>query len=184
MDVLEAPQDLVGEVLDELFLQGSRRQQAVQVCALELGDKINILQGRQENVVQRDQILVAQVLEQLEFSVCSLCKHRRQEGLHDFLHGDVLARQLVDCQAHKSKRTHAHRVEVGVAAGDFEHGAEDLCSGELSQGAHRGDNEAVSGLFWLAVVCCEIPPEGGIAKGRKGKTEEEPKRKKVVGWKC
>lgn len=82
------------------------------------------------------------MLEQLEFSVCSLRKHRRAEWLHDLLYRDGLAGQLVfrrtfRCQRvlllspsqpsitqvigsgssipDQSKGTHAHRLQVRVS---------------------------------------------------------------------
>lgn len=40
-------------------------------------------------------VLVLEVLEQLEFSVCPLCKHGSAEGLHDLLDCDRLPSELI-----------------------------------------------------------------------------------------
>lgn len=57
--VFEPPEDLVQEVLHELFLQRSSLQQPVQVCALQLCDEVNVFQGRKEDVLQANQVLVS-----------------------------------------------------------------------------------------------------------------------------
>lgn len=50
VDVLEAAKNLVQEVLDELLLQWPRGEEAVQVSAEELRDKVDVLEGRDEDV--------------------------------------------------------------------------------------------------------------------------------------
>ena len=76
-------------------------------------------------------ILVTKVLEELQLSVCPLRKYWRAEGLHNFLDGDSLARQLIlggasadlsvlslDCFRNflpdETKGSHAHRLQVCV----------------------------------------------------------------------
>jgi len=44
-------------------------------------------------------ILVLQVLQELQFAICSLGEDWRAEGLHDLLDGDILAGQLVSGRA-------------------------------------------------------------------------------------
>lgn len=39
---METHQDLVEEVLNELLLQGAAGEQSVEVCAEQLGDKVNV----------------------------------------------------------------------------------------------------------------------------------------------
>lgn len=134
--VLQASEDLVQEVLHELLFQGPRLQEAVEVRALELGDEVDVLERRKEDVLETDEVFVAQVLEQLELAVCALGEHRGGERLHDFLDGDGLARVGVGGGADEAEGAHADRVEVGVAVCDFEHGAEDLRSDELFLGCH------------------------------------------------
>ena len=58
------------------------------------GDK-HVLKGRDEDVTQRDDILVPQVLEQLQLSVRSLGQNRGAERLHDLLDGDILSSELI-----------------------------------------------------------------------------------------
>ena len=43
-------------------------------------------------------ILMLEVLEQLQFSICSLRKYGSAERLHDFLHGHGLSSELVFCR--------------------------------------------------------------------------------------
>jgi len=43
-------------------------------------------------------IFVTKMLEELEFSICSLRENRGRERLHDFLDGDRLTCQLVLCR--------------------------------------------------------------------------------------
>lgn len=43
-------QDLVQKVLDKLLFEGPRGEQSVQVCPEELCDKVNVLQGTDEDV--------------------------------------------------------------------------------------------------------------------------------------
>lgn len=50
VNILEAAENLVEEVLDELLLQWSRREETVEVGAQELGDKVDVLEGRDEDV--------------------------------------------------------------------------------------------------------------------------------------
>ena len=54
--VLESAQDLVEEVLYELFLERPRREEAVEVGAEELGDEVDVLEGGDEDVAERDDL--------------------------------------------------------------------------------------------------------------------------------
>lgn len=58
------------------------------------GDK-HVLKGRDEDVTERDDVLVPQVLKQLQLSVCSLGQDRGAERLHDLLDGDILSSELI-----------------------------------------------------------------------------------------
>jgi hypothetical protein len=100
-----AHQNLVEKVLNELLFQRSRGQQAVQVRPEQLGDKVDVCAGRRsvrlrcpgksgvtfeggdEDVREGDDVLVADVLEQLELAVGALGEDRGREGLHDLAAG-------------------------------------------------------------------------------------------------
>lgn len=56
---------------------------------------IHVLKRRNEDVAKRDDVLVPQVLEQLQLSVCSLGQDRGAERLHDLLDGDILSSELI-----------------------------------------------------------------------------------------
>lgn len=75
-------------------------------------------------------ILVSQVLEQLQLTVCALGEDRRAEGLHDLLDGHRLAGQLVLCGT-------AGRVSLGAAMEEAwrGHGAASLLP-DQPEGAH------------------------------------------------
>ena len=63
----------------------------------------------------RTNILVLQVLQQLQLSVCPLGKHRCAEGLHDLLDGDILVGELVSGRAateNQSVGDHGGRLKV------------------------------------------------------------------------
>lgn len=77
MDVFKATQDLIKEVLNELLLQRTRSEQSIEISAQQLGHKVYILQWRNENVAQRDEVFVAEMLEQFELSIGALGQHRR-----------------------------------------------------------------------------------------------------------
>ena len=108
-----AHHDLVEKVLDELLLQRPRSEKPVQIRPEELGDKVaahplasrcavaaerihsHVLERGDEDVAERDDVLVLQVLQQLQLSICPLREHRCAEGLHDLLDGDILVGELV-----------------------------------------------------------------------------------------
>lgn len=90
---------------------------------------------RNEDVRERDNIFMAQMLEELEFAVRALRQDGGTEGLHDFLHSHFLARQLICCTAYKAESTHSHGLELGVPSGDLEIRAKYLDSNEV---VHRG----------------------------------------------
>jgi hypothetical protein len=54
--VLQAAQDLVEEVLDELLLQRPRGQEAVQVGAEEFGDEVDVFEGGDEDIRKGDDL--------------------------------------------------------------------------------------------------------------------------------
>ena len=56
VDVLQSTEDLVQEVLDELLLQWSGRQETVQVGTEELRDEVDVLEGGDEDVAERDDL--------------------------------------------------------------------------------------------------------------------------------
>lgn len=68
----ETHENLVKEVLDELLLERSTRQETMQVGTEELGDKVDVLERGNENVGERDDVFVLDVLEELELSVGAL----------------------------------------------------------------------------------------------------------------
>lgn len=121
-------ENLVEEVLDKLLLERSRGEQTVEISAEEFGDEVaigvsvrwrgsweslHVLERRNEDVAQADNllllgpaarvrgnthILVPQMLQELQFSVCALRQNRSAEGLHDLLDGNGLAGELVLCR--------------------------------------------------------------------------------------
>lgn len=86
----------------------------MQIGAKKLCDEIDVLEGRDEDIAKRDDIFVSEMLEQLQLTVRPLSEHRRAEGLHDLLDGDILVGELVSRRADKTKRSHAHGLEVRV----------------------------------------------------------------------
>lgn len=56
---------------------------------------LHVLERRNEDVAQRNDILVSEVLEELELTVCALGQDGGAEGLHDLLDGDILVCQLI-----------------------------------------------------------------------------------------
>lgn len=65
-------EDLVQEVLDELLFERPARQETVEVGTEELGDKVDVFERRDEDVGERDDVLVLDVLQELELSVRAL----------------------------------------------------------------------------------------------------------------
>jgi len=108
MDIFQPTKDLVEEVLDELLLQGSRGKKAVEVGAEEFRNEVNVFERRDENIAEADNILVSQVLEQFQLTVCSLGQDGSAEGLHDLLDGNGLASQLVLRRANETEGSHAN----------------------------------------------------------------------------
>jgi hypothetical protein len=54
--ILQAAQDLVEKVLDELLLERPRGQEAVQVGAEEFGDEVDVLEWRDEDIRKGDDL--------------------------------------------------------------------------------------------------------------------------------
>lgn len=73
----ETHKDLVEEVLDELLLQRPAGEEAMEVGSQELRDKVDVLERGDEDVRERDNVLVLDVLEELEFPVGALCEDGR-----------------------------------------------------------------------------------------------------------
>jgi hypothetical protein len=130
-----AYQDLVEEVLDELLLERSGGEEAVQVGAEQFGDKIavsrykpdgcsqvpltdiQILKRRDEHILQSNDlyslsacsldsahiykayVLMLEMLQQLQLTVCALREDRCAEWLHDLLYSHRLAGELIFCRA-------------------------------------------------------------------------------------
>lgn len=69
-------QDLVQKVLDELLLKRTTRQEPMQVGPEELGDEVDVLEGRDEDVGERDDVFVLDVFEEFEFAVGTLGEDR------------------------------------------------------------------------------------------------------------
>ena len=134
--VLETTQDLIQKVLHELLLERPRLQQPVQIRPLQLGDEVDVLQRRQEDILQSDQVLVSEMLQQLEHPVRALREHRRRKRLHDLLDGDGLLREVVGRRAHQPECTHPNRVQVRVPVRDLKHSSEDLGADKLLVGSH------------------------------------------------
>lgn len=53
------------------------------------------LASTSEPTGRRTYILMLQMLQQLQFSVCSLGEYRCAEGLHDLLDRNILSRELI-----------------------------------------------------------------------------------------
>lgn len=49
--------------------------------------------------INRAYVFVLEMLEQLQFTVCSLRQHGRAEGLHNLLDSDILVGELIPCRA-------------------------------------------------------------------------------------
>lgn len=103
----------------------------MQIGTQEFGDKVDILKGRNEDITERDNILMLQVLQKLQFPVCPLGQDRGAEGLHNLLDSNILARQLIFGGANKTKSAHANRLEIRVSRRDLKGSAEDLGSNEF-----------------------------------------------------
>ena len=72
MNILQAAEDLVEEILDELLFERSRGKESVEVSPKQLRHEVDVFEGGNENVAQGDDVLVSKMLEQLQFSVRSL----------------------------------------------------------------------------------------------------------------
>jgi len=131
VDVFQTTQDLVEEVLDELLLKRARGEEAVQVGAQELGDNIHVLERGNEDIAETDDVLMAQVLEQLQLTVCALGQDRRAEWLHNLLDCNRRGSELILGRAYKPEGAHAHRLQIRVPARDLKGGAENLGSHEF-----------------------------------------------------
>lgn len=67
----------------------------MQIGTQELGDEVDVLEGRDEDIGEGDDVLVLDVLEEFEFTVGALGEDGCREGLHDLLDSDRGARELV-----------------------------------------------------------------------------------------
>ena len=65
-------ENLVEKVLDELLLEGTGGEESMEVRSEKLGDKVDILEGRNEDVGEGDDVFVLNVLEELEFAIGTL----------------------------------------------------------------------------------------------------------------
>lgn len=92
----------------------------MQVCTEEFRDKVDIFEGRDEDIRERDDILMSDMLEQLEFSIGSLCQDWSREWLHDLLHRYTLSCELIFCRTDEAEGAHSDGLEVDIACGDFE----------------------------------------------------------------
>lgn len=83
LDGRETNEDLVKEVLDELLLEGPTRQETVEIGSEKLCNEVNVFKGRDENVGERDDVFVLNVLEELQFAVSSFRENGRacREGV-------------------------------------------------------------------------------------------------------
>ena len=63
VNVFQATEDLVEEILDELLLEWSGGEKSVQVSPKQLGHEVDVFERRNEDVAQGDDVLVPQVLE-------------------------------------------------------------------------------------------------------------------------
>lgn len=66
---------------------------------------------------------MSDMLEELEFSIGSLCQYRSREWLHDLLHRYTLSCELIFCRTDKAEGSHSDGLEVYIAGGDFEDAA-------------------------------------------------------------
>jgi hypothetical protein len=57
--ILETTEDLVEEVLDELLLKRSRGKQSVEISTEKLGDEVNVLKRRDEDVAEGDDLYIS-----------------------------------------------------------------------------------------------------------------------------
>jgi hypothetical protein len=72
VDVLETTEDLVQEVLDELLLERPGGEETVEVGTEELGDKVDVLERRDEDVGKADDVLVSDMLQELQLTIGAL----------------------------------------------------------------------------------------------------------------
>lgn len=158
--VFQTSHDLVQEILDELLLEGPGGQQPVQVSPQELGDEVDVLEGRNEDIAEGDDVLVPEVLEQFQLTVGPLGQDGGAEGLHDLLDGNILAGELVSGGTNQTKGSHAHRLQVRVPRCDLEGRPKDLGADEFSH------DEYGSGSRMVRATC-----RGGI--NRRGRDRRE-----------
>jgi len=150
--VFQTTHNLVEEVLDELLLERPRSEQSVQVGAEKLSDEVDVLEGRNEDVAERNDILVSKVLEELEFTVCALGQDGGTEGLHDLLDSDILVCQLIAGGANEAKGSHSHRLQVRVPRGDLKGCSEDLGTDEFGhcEGVWCSTEGTTTLIYWMA----------------------------------
>lgn len=94
-----------------------------------------------------------QMLQQLQFSVCSFSKHCSRERLHDLLDGDGLASVGICGRANQPERTHTDWIKVSVAVGDFKDSAKDLGPDEFLVGSHCFPRESLSVPLFACSKC-------------------------------
>ncbi len=59
----------------------------MQIRPQELRDKVDIFQRRDKDIVERDDVVVLEMLQQTEFAEGALGEDRRREGFQDLLDG-------------------------------------------------------------------------------------------------
>ena len=81
----------------------------------QLSDKVNILEGRNEDIREGNDIFMSDMFEKFEFSVCPLCEYGRREWLHDFLDCHARVCQLILCGTYEPKGAHSDGLKVDIA---------------------------------------------------------------------
>ena len=126
VDVLESPQDLVQEVLGVFIAEGLHGvYDVVKVALHQVQNYVHVLEGRSvfgrlHHVQDGDDVLVAEVAEDLELAVGPLGDGRYLEYLGHLLDGDAEARAVVHGGAHHPVGTRPYALEGGVAGVDLE----------------------------------------------------------------
>lgn len=90
---------------------------------------------------------MANVFEQLQFAIGSLCQDGSAKRLHDLLYSDALSGELVLCRAHETECAHPDGLKVDIACRDFEDTGRDVDSSVLERGsACTGCRESSMGV--------------------------------------
>lgn len=100
----------------------------MEVCTLEVCDKVDVLQWGKKDVFQGNQVFVSEMVQELQLSVRSLSQDRRRERLHHLLDGHILVCQLVLGGTDKAKSPHSYRIQVRVPRGGFKYRPKDVRS--------------------------------------------------------